>query len=507
MPTCDVAEKAGRFAQVFAPECSDVTQMTTTPNGPTPRASLFRLTEHQTTVRREIGAGVTTFMVMAYIIFVNPAILSFAGVPSGEGKGPPFAQVMVATCFAAALMTLLMGLVSNRPFALAPGMGLNAVVAYQLVVGMGLTWQEAMGVVLVEGIAITVLVLVGLREAVMQAVPASLKHAIAVGIGCFIFFIGLINGGLVRVPVETIAVVGGAATGQPATPLSLGALGTVSVCVTIFGLAITVLLFARGWQSALLLGMILTTVLATALNWLTGGTSLAVGATLPDSLWAMPDLGFLALPGVQGTAGMLVKLGLLSGLLVVFSLMLTDFFDTMGTIIGVSHQMGDVGPTGQVERLRPMLLVDSLAAAVGGAVGASSVTTYVESAAGVAAGGRTGLTSVVTAALFALAMFFAPLAGVIPPQATAPALLLVGFLMARGLRAIDWSSFAEGFPALVTILVMPLTYSITNGIGGGFISYVAIKVCEGRSRQVHPLLCCTALAFLLYFALPWLDGQ
>ena len=204
--------------------------------------------------------------------------------------------------------------------------------------------------------------------------------------------------------------------------------------------------------------------------------------------------------------GMFAKLGLLSGLLVVFSLMLTDFFDTMGTIIGVSSQMGDVDAAGHVERLRPMLLVDSLAAVAGGAVGTSSVTTYVESAAGVAAGGRTGLTSVVTAALFGLAMFFAPLASVIPPQATAPALLLVGFLMARGLSAIEWDRFGEGFPALVTILLMPLTYSITNGIGCGFISYVGIKVCEGRSRQVHPLLWCTALAFLLYFALPWLEG-
>ncbi len=313
---------------------------TSTSTDRSPRDSLFRLSERQTTVRREIGAGVTTFMVMAYIIFVNPTILSFVGVSNWEGKGPPFPQVVVATCFASALMTLLMGLVSNRPFALAPGMGLNAVVAYQLVIGMGLTWQEAMGVVLVEGVAVTLLVLVGLREAVMHAVPASLKHSIAVGIGCFIFFIGLINGGLVRVPVESIAVVGGAATGQPATPLALGALGTVSVCVTLFGLAITVLLFARGWQSALLLGMILTTVLATAVNSLTGGTSLAAGAKLPESLWAMPDLGFLALPGVQGTAGMFAKLGLLSGLLVVFSLMLTDFFDTMGTIIGVSHQTG-----------------------------------------------------------------------------------------------------------------------------------------------------------------------
>lgn len=470
------------------------------PTEPSADRSFFRLTQRGSTVRREVEAGVTTFMVMAYIIFVNPAILSFAGVAGCEGKGPPFAQVMVAT----ALMTLLMGLVSNRPFGLAPGMGLNAVVAYQLVIGMGLTWQQAMGAVVVEGLAITLLVLIGLREAVMNSVPTALKHAIAVGIGCFIFFIGLINGGLVRVPVESLAVVDGRVSGQPAPPLGLGELSSASVGVTLAGLAITVLLFARGWRSALLLGMVLTTILAVAVNRLTDGTALAVGARLPDVWWAMPDWSFLQLPGVQGLPGMFAKLGLLSGMLVVFSLLLTDFFDTMGSIIGVSTQMGDVDAEGRVERLRPLLVVDSLAAAAGGAVGASSVTTYVESAAGVAAGGRTGLTSVVTAALFGLAMFFAPAAGVIPPQATAPALLLVGFLMAAGLRSIHWERFGEGFPALVTILLMPLTYSITNGIGCGFISYVGIQVCEGRARQVHPLLWCTALAFALHFSRPWL---
>ncbi len=476
------------------------------PTEPSADRSWFRLAQRGTTVRREFEAGVTTFMVMAYIIFVNPAILSFAGVVGCEGKGPPLAQVMVATCFASGLMTLLMGLVSNRPFGLAPGMGLNAVVAYQLVIGMGLTWQQAMGAVVVEGLAITLLVLIGLREAVMNSVPAALKHAIAVGIGCFIFFIGLINGGLVRVPVESLAVVDGEVSGQPAPPLGLGELSSAAVCVTLAGLAVTMLLFARGWRSALLQGILFTTLLAVVVNWLTGGTALAVGARLPAAWWAMPELGFLSLPGVQGMPGMFARLGALSGLLVVFSLLLTDFFDTMGSIIGVSSQLGDVDAEGRVEGLRPMLLVDSVAAIAGGAVGASSVTTYVESAAGVAAGGRTGLTSVVTAALFALAMFFAPAASVIPPQATAPALLLVGFLMAGGLRAIHWDRFGEGFPALATILVMPLTYSITNGIGCGFISYVGIQVCEGRGRQIHPLLWCTALAFLLHFSLPWLQG-
>jgi AGZA family xanthine/uracil permease-like MFS transporter len=466
--------------------------------------SLFQIAERRSTVRREVWAGITTFMVMAYIIFVNPTILSFAGVPGWDGKGPPFAQVMVATCFAAGLMTLAMGLAANRPFALAPGMGLNAVVAFQLVAGAGLTWQEAMAVVLLEGLAVTLLVVVGLREAVMHAIPTSLKHAIGVGIGCFIFFIGLINGGLVRVPVESIAAVEGAALGQPATPLAIGPVSHLPVLVTIVGLAITVSLFARGGQFALLLGIGLTTAVAIVVNRATDGKTFVTGATLPTALWAMPDLGFFALPGIQGLGGVFPRLGWLGGCLIVFSLMITDFFDTMGTIIGVSEQMGDVDREGRVERLRPMLLIDSLAAVLGGAVGASSVTTYVESAAGVAAGGRTGLASVVTAGLFFLAMFFAPIAGVIPPQATAPALILVGVLMAHGLREIAWNDFAEGFPALVTILLMPLTYSITNGIGFGFLSYVAIQVFLGRARHIHPLLWCAALAFLLYFARPWL---
>lgn len=477
---------------------------TTVPPPASPLESFFHLNERATTVRREVWAGVTTFMVMAYIIFVNPSILSFAGVPPLQPLGVPFNQALVATCLSAGLMTLLMGLFANRPFALAPGLGLNAVVAFQLIAGAGLTWQEAMGVVVLEGVLITLLVLAGVREAVMYAIPAALKHAIGAGIGFFILFIGLINGGLVRVPVESAAVAEGVVVGQPATPLAIGALNNLPVFVTVIGLLITIMLFARGYRFALLAGIAITTVLAVALNATTGFTAFAAGATMPQAIFATPDFGALALPGLTGIPGMFVKLGLITAILSIFSLMLTDFFDTMGTIIGVSEQMGDVGPNGEVENLRPMLLVDSAAAAVGGALGASSVTTYIESASGVAVGGRTGLASVVTAILFFLAMFFAPIAGVIPAQATAPALIIVGFLMASSLKEIDWSDFAEGFPALMTVLIMPLTYSITDGIGFGFISYVLIKVFQGRSREIRPLMWISAGAFLLFFILPWL---
>ncbi|HEX8682352.1 MAG TPA: NCS2 family permease [Ardenticatenaceae bacterium] len=472
-----------------------------------PLESFFHLNERATTVRREVWAGLTTFMVMAYIIFVNPAILSFAGIPGLEGAGVPFNQALVATCLSAGLMTLLMGLFANRPFALAPGMGLNAVVAFQLILGAGLTWQEAMGVVVLEGLLVTVLVLVGLREAVMYAIPTALKHAIGAGIGFFILFIGLVNGGLVRVPVETVPIAESAAIGQPPTPLAIGALNNLPVFVTVIGLAITMLLYARRWRFALLAGIVITTVLAILLNEATGRTAAFAPGTamLPSAIVGTPDFAALALPGLTGIPGIFLKLSVLTALLTIFSLMLTDFFDTMGTIIGVSEQMGDVGPNGEVENLRPMLMVDSAAAMVGGALGASSVTTYIESAGGVAVGGRTGLTSVVVAILFFLAMLFAPVAGVIPAQATAPALIIVGFLMASSLREIDWSDFAVGFPALLTVLLMPLTYSITHGIGFGFISYVLIKLFQGRSREIHWLMWASAFAFLLFFILPWLQ--
>ena len=401
-------------------------------------------------------------------------------------------------------MTLVMGIWANRPFALAPGMGLNAVVAFQLILGNGLTWQQAMAVIVVEGVLITALVLLGLREAVMNAIPTMLKHAIGAGIGLFILFLGLVSGGLVRVPVESVAIVDGVAVSQPAPPLQLAPLDNLPVLITIIGLAITLFLFARGWQFALLAGIAVTTIIAVLANAATGYEAFAVGAQPPGAIFAMPDLAFLGLPGLRAVPSMFTALGALAAVLAIFSIMLTDFFDTMGTVIGVSDQMGDVGPDGEVENLRPMLTTDSLAAAVGGAVGASSVTTYIESSAGVGVGGRTGLTSVVVAALFFLSMFFAPIAGVIPPQATAPALIIVGFLMARALKEIEWSDLAMGFPALLIVALMPLTYSITNGIGAGFIAYVVIQSFSGKTKDVHPLMWASAAAFAVYFAEPWL---
>jgi AGZA family xanthine/uracil permease-like MFS transporter len=446
----------------------------------------FRLREHGTTVGTEVLAGVTTFMVMAYIIFVNPAILSFAGVPTLQGQGVPFAPALAATCLVAAVMTALMGLVTNYPLAIAPGMGLNAVVAFQLIAAQQLPWPAAMGVIVMEGVAITVLVLVGIREAVLNAIPLALKRAISVGIGLFILFIGLVNGGVVR-----------PGTGVPVT---LGALASARVAVAVAGLLLTVLFLARRLRGALLLGIVGTTVVAIVVNAAQGGqvwTTPGV-AVVPARLVGWPDFSTL---GAGLTLEAVVRLGLLGAGLAVFSLMLSDFFDTVGTVVGIGTEAGWLDRQGRLPRMSRILLVDSLGAVAGGAAGASSATTYVESAAGVAVGGRTGLTSVVVAAGFALALFLAPLAGVVPPEATAPALIVVGYLMCALVREIPFGDLEEGFPALLTMTLMPFTYSITNGIGAGFVSYVFIKLVRGRGRDVHPMMYATAAAFVLYFAL------
>jgi adenine/guanine/hypoxanthine permease len=446
----------------------------------------FRLREHGSTVGTEVVAGLTTFMVMAYIIFVNPAILSFAGVPALQPQGVPFAPTLAATCLVAALATAAMGLFANYPLALASGMGLNAVVAFQLIASQKLPWQAAMGVIFLEGVAITILVLIGVREAVLNAIPLSLKRAISVGIGLFILFIGLVNGGLVR-PGQGI-------------PVTLGALTTPKVLVAVVGLLLTLLFLARGARAALLLGILGTTILAIFVNAFHGGgvwTTPGV-AVLPTSVIARPDFSTL---GAGINFEVFARLGVLAACLAIFSIMLSDFFDTVGTVIGIGAEAGWLDAAGRLPRMNRVLLIDSLAAALGGAASTSSATTYIESAAGVAAGGRTGLSSVVVAICFALALFFAPLAGVVPPEATAPALIVVGYLMCAIVREIPFGDLEEGFPALLTMTVMPFSYSITNGIGAGFVSYVVIKLVRGRGHLVHPLLYVAAAAFILYFAL------
>jgi AGZA family xanthine/uracil permease-like MFS transporter len=440
---------------------------------------VFHLREHGTSARTEVLAGITTFFVMAYIIAVNPSILSAAGLD--------IRAVATSTCLVAGVLSILMGLYTNRAFALAPGLGLNAIVAFNLVGTLGLTPAEAMGVVVAEGILILVLVLLGVRKYVMDVVPASLSRAIAVGIGFFILFIGLRNAGVITfVPGQTGTIDGF---------LTLTPLDTWPIFVAMVGLLITVVLMARKVRAAILLGILISTVVA----FLVPGEV----ATMPAQPFAGPDFSLVG----QFTFGFVAKLGLLTAVLVVISFMLSDFFDTMGTLIGVGAEAGYLNDKGELEDSQKPLLVDSLGAIGGGLVSASSATTYIESAAGVAAGGRTGLVAVVTGVLFLLALPFVALVGAIPTVATAPALIVVGVLMvgvlsegAAGKRErIDFGNLEEALPVVLTMLVMPLTFSITNGIGAGFVSYVVIKVASGKAREVHPALYVIAGLFLLYF--------
>ena len=443
----------------------------------------FKLKLRGTNVRTEVMAGLTTFMVMAYIIFVNPSILSAAGVPPGPA--------LVATCVVAGIMTLAMGLYTNYPFAIAPGMGLNsAVVALVLTnTAVGLTWQNAMGVIFMEGILITILVLTGLRQAVMDAIPMSLKRAISVGIGLFILFIGLYNAGFVS-------------RGQ-FVPTALGSYNKLPILVAGFGLLFTLALMARKVKGSLLWGILGTTVFAIVLHYITGkATSVVPGAAeWPKSI----TTGISFRTFFSGlNFGVFTKMGFLAAVLTILAFMLSDFFDTMGTVIGIGAQAGWVDKDGRMEGLREILIVDSAAAMVGGLLGSSSATTYIESAAGVEEGGRSGLTSVVVGVLFLICIVLAPLSGIVPQEATAAALIVVGFLMCQQIREIPFNNVEEGVPALFTMVMMPFTWSITNGVAWGFVTYVFLKLVMGKAGKVSPLLWGAAIAFLIYLARPLL---
>jgi AGZA family xanthine/uracil permease-like MFS transporter len=478
----------------------------------------FRFPENRTTLARDSMAGLTTFIVMSYIIFVNPAILGFAGIPGLEEAGLPFDGALTSTCLVAGVMTILMGLYTNRAYAIAPGLGLNAVVAFTLVANEGLGFPEAMGLVVVEGLAVTILVVVGLREAVMRAIPLELKKAIAIGIGLFIAFIGLFNSGLVI-------------RGE-ATPVDLANFVTWPVAITLFGIVLTIGLRAIGFPGDLLVGIILTTAFATIVNWATDYEVYKTPAEeryarWPDDVVQAPDFSLVGEISFDAFS----TLPFIAALAFAFTLFLADFFDTMGTLVGVGKQAGYLDERGELPEIRKPLLVDSLAAAAGGAASASSATTYIESAAGVGVGGRTGWVSVVTGALFFPFMFFAPLIGMVPPQATAPALIIVGWLMIsvlteveeeaeeeeleggvrRGRRrlapGIDFHDVAVGLSAALVIMLMPFTFSITDGIAAGFIAYVLIRLFQGQWARVHPLMYGAALAFTMYFLVPLLQQE
>ena len=443
----------------------------------------FKFAERGTNMATESRGGLTTFMVMVYIVFVNSSILS-----AGFGLDAAGATaVSAATALIAGIMTIAMGVFANYPFALAAGLGINAIVAFGLT-GRGLTPEGAMGVIVLEGLAVLILVLVGFREAVMNAIPLSLKRAIGAGIGLFILFIGLFNGGII---ISTGATPYGETSGPalaPAFPTEPGQF------VFLIGLLLTAILWARRIKAALVISILATTIIAL----------IAGVASVPATFSVLPTADTFSTLGAFDLTNVF-SLGVLTAVLIIFSIMLVDFFDTMGTVTGVAAEAGLAREDGSVPGAGRVLLVDSVAAAVGGLGGVSSNTTYIESAAGVAEGARTGFASVVTGVLFLLAIFLAPLAGIIPGQATAPALVLVGFLMFSQVRDIKVDSFEEGFPALLTIILMPLTYEISPAIGAGFITWVLIKAVRGKLGEIHPLMWVVSIAFVLYWAQSWLE--
>ncbi|CAM5571125.1 NCS2 family permease [Streptomyces microflavus] len=476
-------------------------QPTTPPDGPTaPKAPTpapgsavdryFAITARGSTFAREIRGGFATFFTMAYILVLNPIILGSAEDKFGAQLSGP--QLVTATALVAAVMTVIMGVGGNLPLALAAGLGLNAVVAYQIAPLM--SWPDAMGLIVLEGLLICVLVVTGLREAVMHAIPPALKQAISVGIGLFIAFIGFVDAGFAtRIPGETGSV-----------PVQLGATGHLSgwpVLVFCLGVLLTVALLARKVRGALLISIVAMTVVAIVINEIADIAPGAWGLTVPavpGDIVAAPDFGLL---GAFSLFGAFQQVGIITIVLLVFTLLLSDFFDTMGTVVGVSSEAGLLDENGKVPNLGRVLLIDGAAAVAGGAASASSSTSYIESAAGVGEGARTGFASLVTGGLFAVALFLTPLATVVPAQAAAPALVAVGFLLMAQVRHIDWERYEIAIPAFLTIAVMPFTYSITNGIGAGFLAYVVIQTALGRARRVHWLLWASSALFALYFAI------
>ncbi|MGW4399331.1 NCS2 family permease [Amycolatopsis nivea] len=463
----------------------------------------FRISERGSSTGREIRGGVVTFVTMAYIVVLNPLIIgSFAAdTPSAHkdvlGHILPVPQVAAVTALVAGVLTILMGLVANYPFGIATGLGINSLLAVTIAPQM--SWPEAMGLVVIEGVIIVLLVLTGFRTAVFRAVPPALKSAIAVGIGLFICLIGLVDAGFVRrLPDDAHTTV----------PVGLGIGGSIAswpTAVFVVGLLLTAVLVAKKVKGAILIGVLGSTVLAIAVEAIVKagpsngtdpkGWNLGYPA-LPEKVVGLPDLSLVG----DVSFGAWTRLPIITVVLLVFTLVLADFFDAMGTMTGLGKEAGLVGKDGQLPNVGKALFVEGLAGAAGGFGSASSNTVFVESASGIAEGARTGLANVVTGLLFIAAMFLTPLYQVVPVEAAAPALVVVGALMMAQVRDIDFTDFKIALPAFLTIVVMPFTYSIANGIGAGFVSYVVIQAVTGKARKVHPLMWVIAVAFVAYFA-------
>jgi AGZA family xanthine/uracil permease-like MFS transporter len=462
----------------------------------------FKITQRGSTVAREVRGGFVTFFTMAYIVALNPLIIGLAkdgdGKFLGGGDAPNLAMVAAATALIAGVLTILMGVVGNYPLALATGLGLNTFVAVGIASKM--SWADAMGLVVLEGLIITVLVLTGFRTAVFRAVPAQLKIAVSVGIGLFIALIGLVDAGFVR------------RTGSGPVPVTLGDNGTLvgwPIIIFALGLFLMITLMVKKVKGALLIGIAVATVAAIAVesafkigpNFIAPdkvnpkGWGLNV-PSVPSDIIATPDFGLL---GHFSLFGSFSRISAVAAILIVFTLLLSDFFDTVGTVTAIGHESGLIDSQGNIPNNDRILLVDSLAAVAGGAGSISSNTSYIESASGVGEGARTGLASVVTGVLFLLTTFLAPLVAVIPYEAATPALVIVGFLMMTQIKGIDWADYGIAIPAFLTIILMPFTYNISVGIGAGFVSHVVIRLVQGRRKEVHPLLILVSVLFMVYF--------
>jgi adenine/guanine/hypoxanthine permease len=471
--------------------------------------SFFKISERGSTVGREVRGGLVTFFTMAYIVVLNPLIIGYTpdkyGNFIGGGKEPHIAMIAAATALVAGVLTILMGVVGRYPLALATGLGLNTFVA--VVIAKQMSWPDAMGLIVLEGLIITVLVLTGFRTAVFKAVPGQLKIAISVGIGLFIALIGLVDAGFVRKTPGTGPV-----------PVTLGYDGQLvgwPVIIFALGLFLMIALMVKKTKGALLIGIAVATVAAVIAekafkigpNFIPGGNAdgsnyvnpkgwgLNVPA-LPKEVVATPDFGLL---GQFSIFGGFAEISVIAAALLVFTLLLSDFFDTVGTVTAIGHEGGLIDKDGNIPYNEQILLVDSLAAVAGGAASISSNTSYIESASGVGEGARTGLASVVTGICFLLTTLFAPLVAMIPYEAATPALIVVGFLMMTQISGIDWSDYGIAIPAFLTIILMPFTYNITVGIGAGFITHIVIRSLQGRRKEIHPLLLLVGGLFVIYF--------
>ncbi|OFT72619.1 MFS transporter [Corynebacterium sp. HMSC05C01] len=467
---------------------------------PQPRGGLdafFHITERGSTVGTEVRAGVVTFFAMAYIVLLNPLIIGTS--PDREGTVLGIPQVAAATALAAGVMCILFGLVAKYPFGIAAGLGINTLVAVTMVGQQGLTWAEAMGLVVIDGIIIVLLAISGFRTAVFNAIPDSMKVAMSVGIGMFIATIGLVDAGFVRrIPDAAMTTV----------PVQLGTGGSIAswpTFVFIIGLFICGFMVVRNVRGGLFIGIILTTIVAMIVEAITGsgssadnpqGWSLAV-PELPDSFGGIPDLSIV---GNIDLFGAFINIGVISAALLVFTLVLANFFDAMGTMTALGRQAGLAAEDGVLPDMKRALVVEGFGAVVGGGASASSNTVFVDSSAGIADGARTGLANVVTGVLFLLAMFFTPLYEVVPIEAAAPVLVVVGALMMMQVGQIKWNDFSVALPAFLTIVTMPLTYSIANGIGVGFISFALLSLFAGKAKDIHWIMWLISALFVVYFA-------